>query len=410
MHRPIWLKLRRLSREDIQAWGDDVVNWIADVIYDRRKSNGIKILQFFLLILSYIFESIVRIRVFLYQTRILRDEPLGCLVVVVGNLTVGGTGKTPVVEQFAKSLTERGRKVAILSRGYKSRSENIFYRLWAWLTHKEKSLPRLVSDGETIFLNSEDAGDEPYMLAKNLPGVAVLVDKDRVKAGHYAIQKLGVDTLILDDGYQYLPLRGRLNLLLIDKTNPFGNGRLLPRGILREPVSHIKRSSYIFLTKSTGEQNTELINLIQNYHPNIDIIECSHKPQHLTQLHTHQIQPLSFIENQSIAALSAIASPEGFEYFLTTLHSKIVYSQRFLDHHRFTKHELEDFYQDALEQNAQIIITTEKDAVRFPNNFIPPLPTYYLRMEIDILAGNNAFTKAVNEICFPKLALKKQFF
>ena len=213
--------------------------------------------------LSFVFHGLVRLRWYFYEHRILRNKPLGCLVVVVGNLTVGGTGKTPVVEKFARTLTERGRKVAILSRGYKSKKEPLPKKLWRKLTHGQEAPPKIVSDGREVLLDSEVAGDEPFMLASNLPGVVVLCDKNRVKAGSYAIRRFGCDTLILDDGFQYLPLKGRLNLLLVDKTNPFGNQHLLPRGILREPINHLKRASYIFLTKSDGQRDEALLELIR---------------------------------------------------------------------------------------------------------------------------------------------------
>ena len=214
--------------------------YTVDVVLGRRADTGAAIYGALLQGLSWIFNGIVQLRLWLYRTRIFHDQHLGCLVVVVGNLTVGGTGKTPVVEKFARALRDRGRKVAILSRGYKSKAPPFWEKIWHGLTHTAEPPPRIVSDGVQVLLDSEQAGDEPYMLARNLPGVVVLVDKNRVKAGAYAIKRFGCDTLVLDDGFQYLPLKGRLNLLLVDKTNPFGNGRLLPRGILREPVKHLK--------------------------------------------------------------------------------------------------------------------------------------------------------------------------
>src|SRR5476651_794198 len=252
-----------------------------DVIYGRSEGAWSAVYAAFLHALSWLFSGAAQARLWLYRKRILHDQPLGCLVVVVGNLTVGGTGKTPVVEKFARALRDRGRKVAILSRGYKSKAPPFWKKAWYGITHTEEPPPRVVSDGENVLLDSEQAGDEPYMLARNLPGVVVLVDKNRVKAGAYAIKKFGCDTLVLDDGFQYLPLKGRLNLLLVDKTNPFGNGQLLPRGILREPVKHLKRANYIFLTKSDGTPDAELDELIRRHNPGADVIECAHRPGYL---------------------------------------------------------------------------------------------------------------------------------
>ncbi len=351
---------------------------------------------------SYLFSGIVQLRLWLYHHRIFRDQPLGCLVVVVGNLTVGGTGKTPIVEMFARALHDRGRKVAILSRGYKSKAPPFWKKWWFWLNHTEDAPPRIVSDGHTVLLDSELAGDEPFMLARNLPGVVVLVDKDRVKAGAYAIKHFGCDTLVLDDGFQYLPLKGRLNLLLVDKTNPFGNGHLLPRGILREPIKHLKRASYVFLTKSKGVRDDELEAMIRRFNPEAEIIECAHKPQYLQRLGDSERLPLSALAGKRIGAFSGIAAPESFEAFLRETGAKLGYTRRFLDHHRFTSDDLEAVFAQALEAGVELLITTEKDAVRLDATRKIPVPCYYLRLEIEILRGAKDFDEAVGKICFPR--------
>lgn len=378
----------------------NIENYLADIVYDRAEGKGARALQFFLHGLSYIFEGIVLLRFYLYNKRIFRNQPLGCLVVVVGNLTVGGTGKTPVVERFARSLTERGRTVAVLSRGYKSKKEPGYQRIKRWFLHQEAPPPKVVSDGTTVFLKSDVAGDEPYMLAKNLPGVAVVVDKNRVKAGEYAIREFGADTLVLDDGFQYLPLRGQLNLLLIDRSNPFGNGHLLPRGILREPIRHIRRASYIFITKSKGEDHSELYATIRKYNQEAEIIECCHKPQYFKQVNGAKQFSLPEIAGKKVLALSAIANPIGFEDFLTDHGAEIVERRRFIDHHRFTAWQIEEVFTAAKEAGAEFVVTTEKDAVRIEEDFSPPIPFFYLRMEIGILSGEDNFDKAVSRICF----------
>ncbi len=208
------------------------------------------------------------------------------------------------------------------------------------------------------------------MLARNLPGVVVLVDKNRVKAGAYAIKKFGCDTLVLDDGFQYLPLKGRLNLLLVDKTNPFGNGHLLPRGILREPVKHLRRANYIFLTKSNGRRDTELEALIARHKPDADIIECAHRPQYLQRLDVEAggggraASPSSWLKGRRVFAFSGIATPESFEKFLRDLGALLVGRERFLDHYRYTPEDLEELYDAAERERAECLVTTEKDAVR----------------------------------------------
>ena len=371
-----------------------------DVIMGRSEGTRAALLGVGLQGLAYVFSGLVQLRLWLYRQRILRDQPLGCLVLVVGNLTVGGTGKTPVVEMFAKALRDRGRKVAILSRGYKSKAPPLWQKWWFWLNHIAEPPPRVVSDGVKVWLDSEVAGDEPYMLARNLPGVAVLVDKNRVKAGAYAIKQFGCDTLILDDGYQYLPLKGRLNLLLIDKTNPFGNGFTLPRGILREPIKHLARASYVLLTKSKGVRDTELEAMIHKFNPGVEIIECAHQPQYLQHIATGERLPLTTLAGRKIGAFSGIAAPEGFEAFLREAGAQLATTRRFVDHHRFTPQDLRDVFAEAQAAGVELMITTEKDAVRINASEKITIPCYYLRLEIDILRGAADFQEAVSKICF----------
>ena len=387
---PLWLKKKSYAFEQ----------YTIDVILGRREDTGAAIYGAFLQALSILFNGLVQLRFWLYGQRILHDQPLGCLVVVVGNLTVGGTGKTPVVEKFARALAERGRKVAILSRGYKSKRPPFWRRAWNALTHDEEPPPRVVSDGLRVMLDSEQAGDEPFMLARNLPGVVVLVDKNRVKAGTYAIRRFGCDTLVLDDGFQYLPLKGRLNLLLVDTTNPFGNGHLLPRGILREPVKHLRRASYIFLTKSSGRRDPELEQLIQKHNPGVDIIECAHRPQHLQRVGQAERQPLDFLKGRRVGAFSGIATPESFEHFLRELGADLLCTRQFLDHYRFTQEDLDLVFEEGRQAGVEFMVTTEKDSVRLEEGLRFPLPLYYLRLEIEIIRGAADFQEAVSRICF----------
>jgi tetraacyldisaccharide 4'-kinase len=385
---------------------DEFEQFAIDVIMGRREGTLAALFGAFLQLCSYLFSGIVQLRLWLYRNRILRDQPLGCLVVVVGNLTVGGTGKTPVVEMFAKALRDRGRKVAILSRGYKSKAPPFWKKWWFALNHTEPEPPRIVSDGQQVLLDSEMAGDEPFMLARNLPGVVVLVDKDRVKAGAFAIKRFGCDTLVLDDGFQYLPLKGRLNLLLVDKTNPFGNGHMLPRGILREPVKHLKRASYVFLTKSNGRRDTELEALIQEHNPGVDVIECAHRPQYLQRLggevgSSDGRMPLAWLKGRKVVAFSGIATPESFEKFLRDLGALIMARERYLDHYRYAQEDIDGLFELAQRQGAECLVTTEKDAVRIDAAHGFPLPVYYLRLEIEIVQGAANFDEAVGRICFP---------
>ncbi|MDR1497582.1 MAG: tetraacyldisaccharide 4'-kinase [Puniceicoccales bacterium] len=386
-----------------RIYRDHFVQFTAEVIYDRAESTPAT--RFYAAVLkgfSLFFGAGVSIRTFLYEHKLLMsDTPLGCKVVVIGNITVGGTGKTPIAEKMARVLSERGRKVVILSRGYKSRSESPWHKFKRWCAHTDTPVPRVVSDGKTLLLDSDEAGDEPYMLARNLCplGVVVIVHRNRVEAGAYALKKFGCDTILLDDGLQYLALRGQINLLLIDKKNPFGNGSLLPRGILREPIANLRRGTYIFLTKSDGTANPELMALIKKNNPGVGVIECAHRPRVLSTLDTLAMLPLEHLRGKRVATFSGIATPESFEEMVRTHGAHVLYNKRFLDHHRFSEEELVDVFDEAAESDAELVVTTEKDAVRMDPSRKWRLPVYFLRMEIEILSGKDVFNAAVARIC-----------
>jgi len=383
-----------------------------DVIMDRRKGKRAAILRMVLSAFSRLYAVMVSSRLFLYRNRMLRERNLGCLVVSIGNLTVGGTGKTPVVEKFARALQDGGRKVAILSRGYKSVKTPLWKRLIGKLRGKnEINPPRVVSDGKSLLLDSKTAGDEPYMLAANLKDVVVVVDKDRVKSGRHAIEKFDADTLLLDDGLQYLKLRHRLDIVLIDRYSPFGTEKLLPRGTLREPPKNLKRASYIFITKCNGDANTELITRIRRYNLTAEIIECEHRPLYLQHLETRVTLPLSELKDKKISTISGIAVPESFEHGVERFGAEIVHTKRYTDHHRYNEQEILSFINDSVEAGVDMIVTTEKDSVRFPRLQRMDAPIYFLRVEIGILSGEESFSECVNRICQPRpIVPARRFF
>src|SRR5499426_3890259 len=311
-----------------------------DVVLERRHGVRASILRGILYALSFVYDRIVQLRLFCYRKRILRERALGCLVISIGNLTVGGTGKTPIVEKFARALQAGGRRVAILSRGYKSVPRKRGWRSWL---RGDSEPPRVVSDGTSLLLDSRTAGDEPYMLAHNLKNVIVLVDKDRVKSGLLAIDKWKVDTLLLDDGLQYLHLKHRLDIVLVDRQAPFGNEFLLPRGTLREAPRNLRRASYIFITKNTGEPNDTLIKRIRRYNRTAEIIECAHKPLYLQNVFTGEKVPLERLRDAFIGSISAIAAPESFERALEKLGAHVDLAKRYIDHHYYSEVELISF-------------------------------------------------------------------
>lgn len=383
---------------------DELEQWGADVIFGRAKGFRATMMRLFLGSLSGVFRLAVALRLWRYRSEWKPQHRLGTQVIAVGNLTVGGTGKTPVVELLARTLRERGREVAILSRGYKSKKLD-HPQNWTSRNGREipvHEMPKVVSTGRALLLDSKFAGDEPFMLAKNLDGVRVVVDKNRVKGGRFAIRELEADTLLLDDGMQYLDLAHSLDVVLIDSRAPFGTEWLLPRGTLREPPRNLKRAGFILITKCDGSSNEELITRIRRYNRTAEIIECTHGPVHLENVFTRERVSLDFLKGKWVGAISAIAVPEAFEGSLRSLGAKVEIQRRFSDHHRFDRRDVEKFMQRCVERDMEMIVTTEKDAVRFPRPASIDVPVYFLRIEVHLLSGQDVWERMIDHICKPQ--------
>ncbi len=389
--------MRKAKQSGIERLENRLVQVIQEKGADENQPTGMRIFLGFLKGVSFIFSAVVAVRYFLYRTGLLRRYPLGIQVISIGNVTAGGTGKTPVTEIFARTLAAEGRKVAILSRGYRRKEAPWWQRMFTQVIDP----PLVVSDGKRVRLDATVGGDEPYMLAANLPGVAVVVDRDRVKAGRYAIQRLGCNTLILDDGFQYQKLKHSIEVVLVDSTNPFGNGHMLPRGVLREPVRHIKRADIIFLTKCRGDTSA-VIAEIRKFNKRAEIVECSHAPRVLKDVWSREEYPLSWLKNKTVCTLSGIASPKGFENSLRALGARVVWCERYADHHRYDSSEILYALNRTADMGADGLITTEKDAVRFPRFETTPVKCLYLRISIEILKGSENFQQIINRICFRK--------
>jgi len=311
---------------------------------DKKKGFIAGIFKSFLFIFSLIYGLIVKILVFIYR---IKPYQLNCKVISVGNITLGGTGKTSLVELLALRLRQEGHKVAVISRGYKRKVTGYGLR-------------------DTGY---EAMGDEPYMLSRNLGDIPVIVDKDRIRAAKLAIQDYGVDTVILDDGFQQWRIKRDLEIVTIDATNPLGNLHLLPRGVLREPLSSLKRANIFVLTKVNLNPDIQVVlGFISEINPEALIVEAIHKPVGFYKLGSLRDNLLSLKEFHSkrIALVCGIAAPESFEDLVSSLGIDIGLSFRFPDHHPYTKEDLDKIISDSKQNSIDIIITTEKDSVRFP--------------------------------------------
>lgn len=384
---------------------DELEQWGTEVIFGRARGFRASVMRVLLWCLSGIYRFGVAKRLGRYRSGAKPQQYLGTQVISIGNLTVGGTGKTPVVELFARTLRDRGRKPAILSRGYKSKKLSHPQQWQRRLDGEpipDEHMPKVVSDGGEPLLKVKYAGDEPWMLAKNLPGVAVVVDKDRVKGGAFAVGELEADTLILDDGLQYLDLAHSTDVVLVDQGSPFGTGQMLPRGTLREPARNLMRADYIFITKCDGSSNEQLIRKMRKFNKNAEIIECTHGPKHLENLFTGERAPLEFLNDKYVAAISGIAVPQSFEKILHKLGAQVEFHRVFSDHHSFNQKEIDRFMRRCIERDIEIIITTEKDAVRFMKPAELDVPVYFLRIEVEILKGEEVWNKIIERICCEK--------
>ncbi len=384
----------------MSSTGDDLEKWGADVISGRDKSALAFVMRRVLGVFSLLFRVIAVTRVSNFLSGRIEQADFATMVVSVGNLTVGGTGKTPVVEKLAYELNKRGRKVAILSRGYKSKALKK-PQTWEGVSRDDAYdiMPKVVSDHHKTHLKPPYSGDEPYMLAKNLPGVTVLVGKDRVKSANFALNHLETDTFVLDDGMQYLKLKHKFDIVLLDQNSPFGTEALLPRGTLRESPKQLKRADLIIITKCKELSDDALMTRIKKYNPIAEIVQCRHEAVELENLFTGERRPLSYLDGKHVSAISGIAVPTSFENLLEKHGAKIEFHRTFSDHHNFTQKEIDRFMDRSFNRDVNLIVTTEKDAVRFLRPTELDTPVYFLRIEIKILSGQQAWDNAINAIC-----------
>lgn len=365
---------------DRRAKSEINMKWRFDrLLYQKEKPLWATWLLFPLYLLSLFYGGAVRGRTFFYSIGLWNPKRLPCPVICVGNITVGGTGKTPLVITLAKGFMDRGISVAILSRGYKG---------------KQTSGP-LVSDGLTLLLSSEESGDEPFLMAKVLEGVPVFVGKDRFLNGQMALQQFGVRALLLDDGYQHLQLHRDLNILLIDSHIGFGDGHLLPRGILREPLTHLRRAHLFLLTKLEDPRRCESLEKeLQQVHSSAPIFHSHYEPQGLTGPKGEWEEIHSF-KGKKVLALSAIGNPDYFSSLVRRSAMEIVKEVIFPDHHRFTTKDLEFIEKKA--KGVDWIVTTEKDMVKLRKLKIDHLPLRALRIDMKIWEEDD-FYKRLMEI------------
>jgi len=299
------------------------------------------------------------------------------VVISIGNLTVGGTGKTPAVIALAEEAKKRGHQPCILTRGYKGKAKG----------------PCVISNGDGPLLGVEEAGDEAFLMAEKLKNIPVIKGNDRYEAGMFALNASIPEPslFILDDGFQHWVLDRDVDILLIDSTNPFGNRKLLPSGILREPLTEIKRADIIVITKipshvagSLGGED-DLVHEIREYNPDAPLYISSHLPVGLKTT-SGQDLPLEVISGKTVFGFCGIGNPDSFKHTLAAIHAQVRGFMVFRDHHPYSERDIRRICNRAKECAADWIVTTEKDIMRL-KDFPPRDDLFSLHIEFRIEEG-----------------------
>jgi tetraacyldisaccharide 4'-kinase len=317
--------------------------------------------------LSALYGALVRTRLAMYRRGTFRTNSLNRPVISVGNITTGGTGKTPLVEWVARVLATEGKKVCILTRGYR---------------RKDSDRRILVSDGTVVLSTPTEAGDEPFLLATNLLGVAAVVcDANRTAAGEGAIKHLESECFVLDDGFQHLRLARDLNILTVDATNPWGGGGLLPYGHLREPVDGVSRANCVVITRCDQAENVEALQA------DLDKLTGG-RPVFLSCMQTLRITPLHRAHDTSSlpkpsSAFCAIGNPQSFFQHLRHDGHQLILEKSFTDHYAYTQKDIDTLVRAAENAGAASLITTAKDAVKLRSMRFA-IPCYVLEIEMRI--------------------------
>lgn len=344
---------------------------------------------------AHFYGAAMQYRARLYQHRWLASHRLPCKVVSVGNITIGGTGKTPMALYLARMINAAGCRTAVVSRGYKGRAE---------------TRGGVVSDGHVLRMDSDTAGDEPYLMAQQLlaSGVPVIVGRNRVRAGWLAVERFQTEVLVLDDGFQHLRLQRDLDLVLLDAARPFGNGHMLPRGILREPLSALSRADACLLTRCPPAIVGRKL-----FHENAKkrrqtsvagaqrVFPAAHEP-YLAEWISEgrpdrqiEMPPLEELLRQPVFVFSGIARNDDFKAALCQMGFDLRGWTGFDDHHRYTRADLTALETRADRRGAKIMVTTQKDRVKIDPAWIRCMPLLVVGVQMDLGVYAEAFQRFV---------------
>lgn len=331
---------------------------------------------------AFFYGLIVRFRLWCYRQGWLSSSRLPCRVVSVGNLTVGGTGKTPLVILLTEWLQAKGQRVAILSRGYKRMS---------------KAPQLLVSNGSRILVDSSQAGDEPFLLARRCPQAIVAVGADRAALGRWVLGQHRVDCLILDDGFQHRALHRDVDLVLLDATDVTGLDALLPSGRLREPLRGLERASAVVITRADAKEDVEAIRsrLHVIHLPSEDVIEVVFKPESIVGVLSEEKQPLEWCRMKKTWLVSGIGNSESFRRSVASLGGEVLGETIFEDHHHYDAGDVSQIRRNMHAVGTDIVLTTEKDAGKLTPFLVPDDPWWALRLRAEVVRGEEQLHRLV---------------
>lgn len=359
--------LKRLTRKLRKIW------------YAETDVSFLNPLNLILFLLSRLYHLVVSVRNRLYDLRIFTQNKLPCTVISIGNITVGGTGKTPMVIMLANLLKRRGYKPAIMSRGYGGNA---------------KAPITIVSDGVQIRAGYAEAGDEPILIAQSVEGIPVLTGPERTRTGDFAVKNLGADILILDDAFQHRSIFRDIDIVLLNREKPFGNGYLLPMGPLREPPEALNRAHFQIWRDNApdGRFPKYCEQGIGTFFP---VLSAYLRPKDILRGNTGDLLPIEYLRGKKICAFAGIGSPENFEETIASLGGTLVSFLPFPDHYLYTLEDIAELRRVMSASDAEFIVTTEKDGIRL-NDFPDFLKDVLIvRVEMEMLPSREEFVALI---------------
>ncbi|MBI4589028.1 MAG: tetraacyldisaccharide 4'-kinase [Candidatus Rokubacteria bacterium] len=328
------------------------------------------------------YRGLLEVRERLYGWGVLKSRRLPCPVISIGNLTLGGTGKTPAVELAVLTLRGAGVLPGVVSRGYGRHSAGV----------------QVVADRRGLRADPQWAGDEPFLLARRLPGVPVVVGENRYEAGRRCLESFGVQALVLDDAFQHRTLEKDLEVVLVAGQSPWGNGHLFPRGPLREPLSSLARSHLVVVTNGTGDGVALVGETLRRHNPLAPIVAAEYQPVECWQVRDPNPCAPDALRGRRLLAFAGIARPEGFRQTVERLGVCLTGLVTFPDHHWYSAEDLTAVIRKAEGTGAEGLVTTEKDYVRLSALALRSLPIWILSVRLAITEGHAQWREAFDRV------------